>query len=66
MRNLKLTILLALGVVLFVSCKKEYTCVCDDPTEIEGNGTYMKVKASSAQNAEEKCKAQASFCSVSF
>lgn len=57
MKPLKVTILLALGVMLFTSCKKEYECACVDPAT-GLFGTITKIKGSSIADAQPACDAK--------
>ncbi len=64
MKNLKVVILLALGVTLFTSCKKksnssnnEYECACVDPATGRF-GEVSKVNAPSIEAAQPTCDAK--------
>lgn len=54
MKNLKLTILLTLGITLFTSCKKEYRCACIDSF----CGVIKPVNAFTKIQAKKACEGQ--------
>lgn len=62
MKNLKVVILLALGVALFTSCRKEYRCACTDSfcgvvKPVNGFTKFQAKKACEGQSTDfTKCK----------